>query len=160
MKTFFAFAFLFLASSTLAGDVPDPKLTSGDTLDVSTETLCKPGYSASVRNVPESEKKAVYAEYGIKYYKGIGKDYEIDHFLSLEIQGSNKIINLWPEPMHINLNGYDVGAKTKDLEENRLHRLVCEGKISLKQAQDDIRKDWIAAYKRDIGPLPKYKSEK
>lgn len=143
---FKSFFFLLIVSPfAWSADKPDPKLTPGVALDVPLETLCKPGYAGTVRNVPESEKKAVYKEYGIKFYKGIGKDYEVDHLISLELGGSNDIKNLFPQ----NYAG-PYGAHQKDLVENWLHRQVCSGKISLKDAQTEISTDWVSVYNQNI----------
>jgi hypothetical protein len=65
-----AFAFLlFLTQVVLAQQptpiVPDPKLTPGDTFDVTAQDLCVPGYAKKVRNVPAEMKREVYREYGI-----------------------------------------------------------------------------------------------
>jgi len=35
-----------------------------------------------------------------------------------------------------------------------MHSLICKGKLDLKLAQDEIAKDWKAAYVKYIGPLP------
>lgn len=152
MKTLCFLVMILAASDVFAGNPgavrPDPKLTPGVTLDVSTETLCKPGYPATVRNVPESEKVAVYKEYGITPYKGIGKDYEVDHLISLELGGSNDIRNLWLEPYRP-----VPGAHQKDLVENWLHRQVCQGKISLKEAQREISTDWMDVYEKNLSAV-------
>jgi hypothetical protein len=62
-------ALWILASSTLAGAplVPNAHLTPGDWHRPATPlaTLCKPGYTARVRNVPESVKLRVFRSYGI-----------------------------------------------------------------------------------------------
>ena len=80
------------------------------------------------------------------------RDYEEDHLISLELGGSpSSPRNLWPEPHHV-IGGW--GSYTKDKLENRLHSMVCHGQISLAEAQHEIATDWIAAYKRDIGPTP------
>jgi hypothetical protein len=50
-----------------AVDVPNPTLTPGAVLTTSAARACVPGYSSSVRDVPESEKEAVYAEYGVPH---------------------------------------------------------------------------------------------
>jgi hypothetical protein len=50
--------------------------------------------------------------------------------------------NLWPQQYHVRC-----GARIKDVLETRLKRLVCEGKLSLADAQKAIAKDWVAAYK-------------
>jgi hypothetical protein len=95
-----------------------------------------------VRNVPDSEKDAVYAEYVLKR---VAYGYEVDHLISLELGGSNSIKNLWPE------HYYDPwGARTKDRLENTLHALVCAGRLTLASAQRQEGSNWIAAYKRYV----------
>ena len=103
----------------------DLRVTPGVTFHVGAATICRSGYATSVRDVPESEKNRVYAEYGITHHKT--DQYEVDHLISLELGGTNAIGNLWPE-----LNDHPKGyLNSKDILENRLHRLVCEGKVAL-----------------------------
>ena len=45
----------------------------------------------------------------------------------------------------------DLGARKKDRVENYLHRLVCAGKISLKDAQKAIKTDWTKVYEEMKG---------
>lgn len=118
---------------------PDPSLTPGAVFPNVTESdVCTPGYSKTVRNVSAQTKAEVFREYGITPEPG---KYEIDHFISLELGGSNDISNLWPEP-------YDPrpGAHEKDSVENYLHAQVCSGAMTLKQAQDAISTDWYKVY--------------
>ena len=124
--------------------LPNPSLTPGDVLDVTASDICVSGYSSKVRNVPDSVKTQVYAEYGIVSHKP--GDYEVDHLISLELGGSNSIKNLWPEPYFGDLN-----AHVKDKLENKLHSLVCNGDIDLQTAQQAIATDWVAAYIKYIG---------
>ncbi len=98
-----------------------------------------PGYSSGVRNVPESEKNQVFAEYGITSH-GAG-EYEVDHLISLELGGSNDIANLWPEPAEPR-----PGFHEKDKVENYLHQQVCSGAMSLADAQSVIANDWLSVY--------------
>jgi hypothetical protein len=42
----------------------------------------------------------------------------------------------------------------KHRPEDRLHAMVCAGKVSLKEAQRAIAEDWIAAYQRYVSPEP------
>ena len=42
-------------------------------------------------------------------------------------------------------------AHTKDVLENRLHDLVCEGRLALRSAQRQEARDWVAAYRRYVG---------
>lgn len=125
--------------------LPDPKLTPGDTLDVSREDLCVPGYTKHVRDVPSAVKRQVYALYGIKSHRP--REYEVDHLISLELGGSNSVRNLWPQSYLTK----PWNAHVKDALENRLHALVCSGELDLKTAQRDIATDWIAAYKKYVG---------
>jgi hypothetical protein len=111
-----------------------------------TARICVPGYSASVRNVPQSEATAVYDRYGVAH---VPYAHEVDHLVSLEIGGSNAISNLWPEPY-----AGRWGARTKDVLENRLHELVCSGRLALRAAQRIEARNWVAAYRRYVGGVP------
>jgi len=123
------------------GKYPDPSCTPGAVLNVSASDVCTSGYSQSVRNVPESEKNQVYAEYGITI-RATGQ-YEVDHFISLELGGSNDIANLWPESADPR-----PGFHEKDKVENYLHGQVCGGATTLQEAQREISTDWYAVYRR------------
>jgi hypothetical protein len=112
-------------------------------LTTSARRVCTPGYSASVRDVPYSEKLAVYARYGVAY---IAYRHEVDHLVSLEVGGSNAVTNLWPEPY-----AGRWGARTKDVLENVLHDLVCTGRLSLRHAQHIEARNWVRAYRLYVG---------
>jgi hypothetical protein len=123
-------------------------LTPGDILPADPATLCVRGYSRSVRNVPPELKAAVYAEYGILDHRA--GDYEIDHLIPLSLGGSNDIKNLWPESTRTT----PWNSFVKDQLEEKLHELVCAGQLDLASAQREIATDWIAAYRRYLGPDP------
>ncbi len=122
------------------GGLADNTCTPGAVIDTATkDQICVPGYSKSVRNVTASEKAQVFQEYGIAtHVKG---QYEVDHLVSLELGGSNDISNLWPEPADPT-----PGFHQKDAVENYLHAQVCNGTLSLQQAQQQIAKNWLAVY--------------
>ena len=122
--------------------LPDPRLTPGATLTVTTDDLCTPGYARAVRDVPVEVKREVYAEYGITDHEP--GEYEIDHLISLELGGSNSIKNLWPQ----SYKTQPWNAHVKDALEDELHRLVCAGQLDLKTAQHDISTHWIGAYQK------------
>jgi hypothetical protein len=128
--------------------LPDPTRTPGDTLDVTKDDICVPGYSKKIRNVPQAVKDQVYASYGITHHAP--GEYEVDHLISLELGGSNSIKNLWPQ----SYKTMPWNAHVKDKLENRLHADVCSGKVDLKTAQQQIATDWIAAYKSLFGSVP------
>jgi hypothetical protein len=129
-----------------AVDVPRYSLTPGAAFAVGTARICVSGYSASVRNVPQAEATAVYDRYGVAH---VPYAHEVDHLVSLEIGGSNAVANLWPEPY-----AGRWGARTKDVLENRLHELVCSGRLALRKAQRIEARNWVAAYRRYVGGNP------
>jgi len=121
------------------GIYPDPTLTPGDVFDGATaEIICVPGYARSVRSVSRAERAYVFALYGLVDQSSL---YELDHFISLELGGSNTSANLWPEPY-----GPFPGAHEKDWVENYLHDQVCSGQMALADAQAAIASDWYAVF--------------
>jgi hypothetical protein len=118
---------------------PDKALTPGDTVQVSVRDVCTPGYSGRVRHVTQRMKADVFRRYGIPQSGA----FEVDHFISLELGGSNDISNLWPQSYTTRPHN----ARTKDALENRLHWLVCHGQMTLEFAQEALRSDWIAGYR-------------
>ncbi|WP_189093547.1 sunset domain-containing protein [Deinococcus ruber] len=128
--------------------LPDPKLSPGDVLTSDTAIICKPGYTQTVRNVPQALKNQVYKEYGIT--SRLPGEYEIDHIISLELGGSNSAKNLYPE----SFKTQPLNAHVKDTLENKLHALACAGTITMQEAQRAIASNWTAAYVKYVGPLP------
>jgi hypothetical protein len=90
----------------------------------------------------------VFAAYGVPYAQRGG--YELDHLISLELGGDNAEANLWPEPH--DRSGIP-GSQTKDGIENRLHNLVCAGRVDLAAAQHAIATNWETAL-ATYGPAP------
>lgn len=141
----------YLTGRALAGDLPDPSLTPGAANPALTkQVLCAKGFTTrTVRNVPSSEKREVYARYGMEPHKGAcsGKEgCEVDHLIPLTAGGSNDITNLWPQSY-----AGQWGAHAKDKLENKLRPLVCSGKLDLAEAQHAIASDWKAFYRRIFG---------
>ena len=148
-----------------ADALPNPRWTPGAinpavNQDNLRQTICRRGgYTRSIRppqDYTERLKRRQVRQYG--YPEQMGRDgfmlrnYEEDHLISLELGGSpSDPRNLWPEPHHV-VGGW--GSYTKDRLEDRLHALVCRGRMPLTQAQRDIASDWIAAYKRYVGSTP------
>ena len=118
------------------------------------ETICVPGYTRRVRppeSYTEPLKRRLIAEYGYRDRR-LG-DYELDHDVPLELAGAPMDPrNLWPQPHRI-VGGW--GSYVKDHLEDVLHRMVCRGQLPLQEAQQDIAANWIATYRRFIGPVPR-----
>jgi hypothetical protein len=148
MKTFLSivcFAGIIFAQYD---SLPNLKFTPGDIAFVPESLLCKHGYTASIRHVTKKMKHQVRYWYNIPDSVPEGT-FEIDHLVSLELGGSNSIKNLWPQPY-----AGKWGARTKDVLENKLHKLVCNGKITLSQAQYEVMTNWIEAYKKYVKKVP------
>ena len=128
-----AVACSLLGAVTAAADAnssPNASLTPGATNPAVTQatittTICRRGFTSTVRNVSTQTKHKVYVEYGIS--RSAQRNYVIDHLVPLEVGGANDITNLWPEPK--------ADAKVKDKLENQMHSAVCAGTISLADAQ-------------------------
>lgn len=131
-------AFVTKAHCTINGKMPDLRCTHGAVFNVTSEQVCVSGYASDVRDVPQSLKDSVYEEYGIASHRPY--EYEVDHFISLELGGSNDISNLWPEAAEPR-----PGYHEKDKVENYLHDQVCNHGMPLGEAQKEI-KDWLVVY--------------
>lgn len=132
--------------------LPDPDCTPGATNSAVTQvniqtTICKAGYEESVRPSVSYTNKLKYqqmVEYGYATSSASAKlvavNYEEDHFIPLELGGNPTApTNLWPE--------LDNGTPNeKDKVENYLHRQVCNGVITLAQAQKEITTNWYNVF--------------
>lgn len=121
------------------GKLPDRLCTPG-AFDpgITARMLCAPGYSTRSYRPPESQTghfkfSEAYPAYGI----ASGTQSELDHLVPLELGGSNDATNLWPEAGSI--------PNAKDAVERSLHDAVCQGEVSLSQAQNAIAADWETA---------------
>jgi len=124
-------------------DLPDSKCTPGAinanvTQDNIENTICVPGFAKKIR--PPTSYTSPLEIKLIKLYGFTGdrKDYELDHLISLQLGGSPRDVkNLWPEPYFSMFN-----AHVKDKFENYLHKQVCNGSMSLSEAQKEIATNW------------------
>ncbi len=136
------------------GALPDAGCTPGAidprvTQENIQQTICVSGYTATVRP-PVSVTNAIKAEQMVAY--GVGgadpKTVEEDHMIPLEVGGAPRDpTNLWPQPWE-----GTYGAHTKDKVENAAHAAVCNGQITLAQAQAGIAADWVALG-RELGAI-------
>ncbi len=131
---------------------PDPHCTPGALNPAVSQaaigrTICRDGWTATVRpaeSVTESEKRASMSAYGDTrpIY-----DYEYDHFVPLELGGAtNAPANLWPEP--------GASPNPKDHVEDELNRAVCDHRISLAKAQDEVVANWVKLARQGVSLPP------
>lgn len=126
---------LLLAGAPLRAQAkPDRHLTPGGFWESDTAVVCHRTTAAARAPVTAAMKRRVLQAYGDWPPQ---QKYEIDHLVPLELGGASKPWNLWPQPWD--------EARRKDLLENRLHRLVCAGRVSLDLAQQAIAGNWVAA---------------
>jgi hypothetical protein len=122
--------------------VPDRNLTPGVARQVAINDICSVAHEEVVKPVSLSLRRQVFQEYGI--INPNPEDYEIDYLIAPELGGLEDIRNLWPEP-----NASPTwNSHAKDALEERLHQLVCTGKLDVTTAQHDISTNWIVAYKK------------
>jgi hypothetical protein len=103
-----------------------------------------PGYARAHRHITRAERAAVFAAYGVDLSQSW--NYELDHLIPLELGGTSEVKNLWPEPRTGEWN-----AGVKDRLENRVHALVCSGRMTLQGGQAIFMGDWIAGYQHIFG---------
>jgi hypothetical protein len=121
------------------GGLPDAACTPGAVMSTNVRAICSPGYTSSVRNVPQSLRLMVFRRYGLARHPA--QSYEVDHLVSLAFGGSNSIGNLWIEPAGT------LGYHQKDAVENFVHDQICRGNVALADAQRSIANDWVKIWK-------------
>jgi anti-sigma factor RsiW len=121
--------------------IPDSRLTPGATVLVSRSAVCA---ESNTKNKPVSAavQRKVFEEYGIA---GVDpRAYEVDYLVTPALGGADDIHNLWPH----SYSATAWNAQVKDALEDRLRGMVCDGRLDLTEAQQEIASNWIAAYKK------------
>ena len=128
---------------------PNPQLTPGSTMPVALEDLCAPDTPRVAQPIPAAVQHRVFASYGADPARADA--YELDHLVTPELGGASATENLWPQPFQ----GTAWNAYVKDELEQLFHQRVCAGTMTLRQAQQELSGDWIAAYKHHFAtPVP------
>jgi hypothetical protein len=115
--------------------LPDPKLTPGKVAAGPRDT----------RGVTAAMRDKVFARYRIPPDRRSA--YTIDHLIPKELGGADAVENLWPQ----RLNGRPYNPHRKELLARKLMQLISNGQMTLAQAQQEIREDWISAFVVHIG---------
>lgn len=99
-------------------------------------TICRHGWTATVRPSSsfttrlKNEQKILYGEANVS-----NSELEEDHQLPLGIGGDPRSkFNLWPQPIRF--------ARVKDRMENGLRVAVCNGRMTLADAQQTMLREW------------------
>lgn len=123
-----------------SAQLPNSFATPGATTRAGAKEICAAGYEASVKPVSSWQKNSALEKYGIRPESFTG---ELDHLVPVSLGGSNEPENLWP----IHAAG-DMTPAAKARLAEKLKTMVCDGKMSLKDAQNAFKKDWTKAYKQ------------
>ena len=115
--------------------LPNPKLTPGRVARADKE---RSGVT------PEMERK-VFARYRLPWSRRA--DFKIDHLVPRELGGADTIDNLWPQSVRVR----PYGADRKELLTEVLLAQIAKRQITLAQAQEEIRRDWIDAFIDHVG---------
>ena len=123
------------ANAILADPVRTPGVLNPDVRQANIRsTICRHGWTATIRppvSYTNALKRKQMRQYG---ETGSMSDYQEDHLISLEMGGNpTDPRNLWPEP-------YPRAAEMDKIE-NELNSEICDGKLTLAQAQE--REDTI-----------------
>lgn len=130
------------------GPNPDRRCSPGAYDSLLTKAdICAPSFHGA-SGVSAATKRAVEAEYGMSP-RSSGRAVEIDRIVGVELGGTNDIANLFPEPRSGKAN-----YRVKDRLEQRLHTLVCSGRMPLRTAQTGIARNWQTLYRRVFGVAP------
>lgn len=133
---------LLIASTVVFAQKPDPTQTPGARTKAKDADVCAADFAASVKPVAGYQKTEALRRYGKR-----ANDYpgDLDLLIPAALGGSNDPDNLWPQPQQ-----KELGVEDKNALEEKLLALVCAKTITLKQAQDEIRKDWVKAYDKYV----------
>jgi len=125
-----------------------PGVTNPDvTQDNINNTICLSGWTKIIRPATKYTNDLKQGQIKEYHYKDKRPaSYEEDHLISLLLSGHpTDPNNLWPEPYNTRC-----GARTKDVLETRIKKMVCTNKISLADAQKAIATDWIKACQKYV----------
>lgn len=150
-------AIAILIGGAAGPNQPDPSLTPGAVrTDVPPSAACTTKWGKDERAVTESMKRRVFRSYGFPLgNKDPRCPCEADHRVPRELLGADVAENLWIEQYFGPWN-----AHMKDRLENRVHREVCSGRMTLDEGQAVFLGDWQAGYVQFFGAGSRRKSSR
>ena len=136
--TWFLAGFLFFSSPhpiAHEGFLPDRKLTPGRVAATERE---RGGTSVAM-------EKKVFARYKLPW--SARQEFKIDHLIPRELGGADTVDNLWPQPVRTK----PYGADRKELLTGIMLEKIRRGRMTIEQAREEIRRDWIDAFIDHVG---------
>ena len=136
MNLFLAGLLFFRAAIPVQQEfLPNPKLTPGR---VAEHDKDRPGVTVAM-------EQKVFARYRLGWERR--GEFKIDHLIPSELGGADTIDNLWPQ----RVKARPYGPDRKELLTEVLLQKIRAGKMTLAQAQEEIRRDWIDAFIDHVG---------
>ena len=126
------------------GSRPPLRVTPGVARHGRADICPRPSAALLAARPGRAETARVFAEYGVR--PRFRPRYRIDLLVPADLDGTDAAGNLWPQPVH--------AFHAKNRLEQRLHALVCSGRITLGRAQLAIRRNWTLAYHRFLMARP------
>jgi len=115
--------------------VPNPKLTPGRVARTEDE---RSGITTKI-------EQKVFARYRLPWSRRA--EFKIDHLIPTELGGADTVDNLWPQ----SVRARPYGSDRKELLTEVLLQKIRSGKMTIAQAQEEIRRDWIDAFIDHVG---------
>jgi hypothetical protein len=138
----FVFVALIVGTPALTwAQLPVKDVTPGKAQKVTKEEVCSGDFASLVKPATEGDSLDVYDAYAIRPYSGR----ELVQLIPSSLGGTNDKQNLWPLA-----NSREFGPTQKKALDERLHKMVCDGAIELKAAQEALKKNWTDAYKKYV----------
>ena len=97
------------------------------------------------QRVSEEVERQVFRLYQIPWRRR--PEFKVDHLIPVELGGADTTDNLWPQSLSVK----PYNASRKEYLVRQLLTLVSAGKMTLAQAQDEIREDWISCFVDRVG---------
>jgi hypothetical protein len=139
----FAATVVAVGVPTLAvAQLPSSFQTPGNKSKANEAQVCAADYEASVKPIAKWQRDQAIERYGRRPEDFTG---ELDHLIPLSLGGTNDPDNVWPMPP-----SKIMGPEQKKALDLKLHQLVCDKTLKLKDAQDAIKKDWVKAYNQYV----------
>ncbi len=115
--------------------VPESKLTPGRVASSSKER----------QGVTVEMEQKVFRRYHLPWERRA--EFKIDHLIPRELGGADTVDNLWPQ----RLRAKPYGPDRKELLAEVLLTKIARKQMTLAQAQEEIRRDWIDAFIDHVG---------
>ncbi|HZR25844.1 MAG TPA: hypothetical protein VFA59_19755 [Vicinamibacterales bacterium] len=127
-----------------SAQLPNVYFTPGSAKKVDAKQLCAANFDAS-KPAADWQKAEALTRYGVRPE---GFDGTLEHLIPVSLGGTNDPDNLYP----FHAQG-EYTLQAKEQLAAKLRELVCDGKVTLKQAQDAFKKDWTKSYKQYVGAM-------